>query len=116
MILVMGLIIPLSLGLLSSGAIAFVYKHSNFSMVSLATYFLGGLLLVTETGANPCHDVGGGTNSDSRRGGLHQDPRHPLACRHRVPALTVIRTYIHNTHVIRTYIQISSFKRSCVRR
>ena len=35
MILVMGLIIPLSLGLLSSGAIAFVYKHSNFSMVSL---------------------------------------------------------------------------------
>ena len=33
MILVMGLIIPLSLGLLSSGAIAFVYKHSNFSMV-----------------------------------------------------------------------------------
>ena len=37
MILVMGLIIPLSLGLLSSGAIAFVYKHSNFSMVSPAT-------------------------------------------------------------------------------
>ena len=39
MILVMGLIIPLSLGLLSSGAIAFVYKHSNFSMVSLAKEF-----------------------------------------------------------------------------
>merc|ERR1719430_1159561 len=37
MILVMGLIIPLSLGLLSSGAIAFVYKHSNFNMVSPAT-------------------------------------------------------------------------------
>jgi len=35
MILIMGLVIPLSLGLLSSGAIAFVYKHSNFSMVPI---------------------------------------------------------------------------------
>lgn len=32
MILVMGTIIPCSLGLLSSAAIAFVYKHSSFSM------------------------------------------------------------------------------------
>jgi hypothetical protein len=33
MILLMGAIIPCSLGLLSSAAIAFVYKHSSFSMV-----------------------------------------------------------------------------------
>ena len=32
MILLMGVIIPCSLGLLSSAAIAFVYKHSSFSM------------------------------------------------------------------------------------
>lgn len=41
MILVMGLIIPLSLGLLSSGAIAFVYKHSNFSMVPIHAMMWG---------------------------------------------------------------------------
>jgi len=40
-ILVMGLIIPLSLGLLSSGAIAFVYKHSNFSMVPIHAMMWG---------------------------------------------------------------------------
>jgi di/tricarboxylate transporter len=40
-ILVMGLIIPLSLGLLSSGAIAFVYKHSNFSMVPVHAMMWG---------------------------------------------------------------------------
>ena len=34
-IFIMGLVIPCSLGLLSSGAIAFVYKHSNFSMVPI---------------------------------------------------------------------------------
>jgi hypothetical protein len=33
MILLMGTVIPCSLGLLSSAAIAFVYKHSSFSMV-----------------------------------------------------------------------------------
>lgn len=41
LILVMGLIIPLSLGLLSSGAIAFVYKHSNFSMVPIHAMMWG---------------------------------------------------------------------------
>ena len=35
LIFLMGLVIPLSLGLLTSGAIAFVYKHSNFTMVAL---------------------------------------------------------------------------------
>merc|ERR1719187_1383556 len=39
MIVVMGLIIPLSL--LSSGAIAFVYKHSNFSMVPIHAMMWG---------------------------------------------------------------------------
>lgn len=33
MIIIMGTIIPCSLGVLSSAAVAFVYKHSSFSMV-----------------------------------------------------------------------------------
>jgi len=35
MILLMGLAVPLSLGLITSAAIAFVYKHSNFSMAPI---------------------------------------------------------------------------------
>ena len=34
-ILTMGLAVPLSLGLITSAAIAFVYKHSNFSMAPI---------------------------------------------------------------------------------
>merc|ERR1712080_286137 len=41
MILVMGLVIPPSLGLISSGAIAFVYKQSNFSMVAIHAMMWG---------------------------------------------------------------------------
>merc|ERR1712029_749385 len=42
MILLMGLAVPLSLGLITSAAIAFVYKHSNFSMVPLHAAMWGG--------------------------------------------------------------------------
>ena len=50
MILFMGLAVPLSLGLITSAAIAFVYKHSNFSMVPIHAAMWGAGQTVIHAG------------------------------------------------------------------
>ena len=56
--------------------------------------------------------MGGGTDCDSRCGGIHKDPRHPL-----VPAL-LVNSYIHTDlvfqtelcpHTITTYMKRKTF-------
>ena len=50
MILFMGLAVPLTLGLITSAAIAFVYKHSNFSMVPIHAAMWGAGQTVIHAG------------------------------------------------------------------